>query len=169
MKKKNIFTRIAIWSFLLSPMFVSCTQDEFFDEGCMYSTNASRFSGAGIEMTHTVSKAGTSTSEQLQVGSLPIKEIYGTMTLSWPGGVPFSSIDSQIQAEANVEIVAEDKYRCLSTTKSLPSSHNWVASATCTARIERINKDGSKDTVYASFSHSAQIETTEAPILNSNN
>ena len=168
MKKKNIFSRIIIWSFLLSPMFVSCTQDEFFDESCMYSTNASRFSGAGIEMTHTVSKAGTSTSEQLQVGSLPIKEFYGTMTLSWPGGVPFSSIDSQIEAEGGVKIVATNKYKCLSTTKSLPSSHNWVASATFNARIERTKDNGKKDTVYVSFTHSAQIETTEVPILNSN-
>ena len=164
MKKKNIFSRIAIWSFLLSPMFVSCTQDEFFDESCMYSTNASRFGGAGMEMMHTVSKEGTSFSEHLQVGNLPINEIYGTITLSWPGGEPFSSIDSQIKAVGGVGIVAEDKYRCLSTTKSLPSSHNWVASATFYARIERINKNGKKDTVSVSFSHSATIETTEVPI-----
>lgn len=168
MKKKNIFSRIAIWSFLLSPMFVSCTQEEFFDESCIYSTNASRFSGAGIEMTHTVSKEGTSTSEQLQVGSLPIKEIYGTMTLSWPGGLPFSLIGPQIKADSNLKIIATDKYRCLSRTNSLPSSHNWVASVTCTARIERTKDNGKKDTVYVSFTHSAQIETTEAPILNSN-
>ena len=153
MKKKKVFSRIAIWGFLLSPMFVSCTQNEIFDESCMYSTNASRFSGANIEITHTVSKEGNSTSDELQVGKLPIKEIYGTMKLSWPGGLPFSLIGPQIKAESSLKIVATDKYRCISTTKSRPSLHDWVASATCTARI-----------VYVSFTHSAQIETTEAAI-----
>lgn len=69
MKKKNIFSRIIIWSFLLSPMFVSCTQDEFFDESCMYSTNASRFSGAGIEMTTTSSARASNTNSTTGMGA----------------------------------------------------------------------------------------------------
>ena len=62
MKKKNIFSRITIWSVLLYPTFVSCTQDEFFDESCMYSTNASRLGGARMEIMDEVTKAGESTS-----------------------------------------------------------------------------------------------------------
>lgn len=164
MKKKNIFSRIAIWSFLLSPMFVSCTQDEFFNESCMYSTNASRLGGASMEMTQTVSVAGSSTSDQLQVENLPTKEIYGTMTLSWPGGVPFSSINPLIEAESDIVINAKDKYNCLSKNTSLSTTHLWVASATCTARIERTKEGGKKDTLYVRFTHSAQIETKEATI-----
>lgn len=74
MKKKNIFSRIIIWSFLLSPMFVSCTQDEFFDESCMYSTNASRFSGAGIEMTTTSSARASNTNSTTGMGEISISD-----------------------------------------------------------------------------------------------
>jgi hypothetical protein len=164
MKKKNIFSRITIWSVLLYPTFVSCTQDEFFDESCMYSTNASRLGGARMEIMDEVTKAGESTSNPLKLSDFPIDDIYGIMTLSWPEGVNFSSIDSRIRVDADVKIIKEGKYALLSKRTSFPSSHDWIASSTCYARIVKTLDTGAKDTIEVTFSHSAKIEKTSVSL-----
>ena len=159
MKKRNIFSRVTTWSILLCPMFVACTQGDFIDEDCMYSTNASRLDGARMEITYLVSKAGSSTSDHLKLGNISVEDAYGIMTLSWPEDETFSSIDSKIRVDSEVIIENDNKYRFISKRNSRPTSHNWNASATCYASIEIREAGLPKDTLEVSFAYSKQIET----------